>query len=368
MSEKLTSAFKLYKQAMKDNLSFSYRGPFVEDLTHRIIDITENTIADNQGLPKINRKVSFLLVECFQNIIKHGESVSEIQSQLEDEGLFHFKNSGHGFMINSINLVKSDEVEELVESVDLINSLDKDSLKAMYKKQLQENELSEKGGAGLGLIEIARKSGQKLDYEIEKLDDKISFFHQQISFIPSDPEHFNENAIPKTREHYHLLRDSDILLQYKGDFSQKSILPLLNIVENNIGKTEEERLAAKKVGHILIETLQNISKHGLENHGATDGIFIIGRKEGEIFILAANVIAHGQRPDLESRLEYLVSLSQDNLETIHKERIMRSVDLLDKSKSGLGLIEIAKTSSQKLEYQFDVLDEGTTFFSLHVSV
>jgi len=61
-------------------------------------------------------------------------------------------------------------------------------------------------------------------------------------------------------------------------------------------------------------------------------------------------------------------LSHDNLETIHKERIMRSVDLLDKSKSGLGLIEIAKTSSQKLEYQFDVLDEGTTFFSLHVSV
>jgi len=180
MSEKLTSAFKLYKQAMKDNLSFSYRGPFVEDLTHRIIDITENTIADNQGLPKINRKVSFLLVECFQNIIKHGESVSEIKSQLEDEGLFHFKNSGHGFMINSINLVKSDEVEELVESVDLINSLDKDSLKVMYKKQLQENELSEKGGAGLGLIEIARKSGQKLDYEIEKLDDKISFFNQQI--------------------------------------------------------------------------------------------------------------------------------------------------------------------------------------------
>lgn len=368
MSEKLTSAFELYKQAVGDNLSFSYRGPFVEDLTHRIIDITENTIADNQGLPKVNRKVSFLLVECFQNIIKHGESVSEINTKLEDEGLFHFKNSGHGFIINSINLVKSDEVDDLVASVELINSLDKDSLKAMYTKQLQENELSDKGGAGLGLIEMARKSGQKLDYEIEPLDDKISFFHQQISFMSANSEHEKENSIPKTREHYHLLRDSDILLQYKGDFSQKSILPLLNIVENNIGRTEEERSAAKRVGHILIETLQNISKHGLENRGATDGIFIIGRKEGNIFILAANVIAHSQRVDLENRLEYLVSLSHDDLKTIHKERIMHSVDLLDKSKSGLGLIEIAKTSSKKLKYQFDVLDEATTFFSLHVSV
>ena len=118
----------------------------------------------------------------------------------------------------------------------------------------------------------------------------------------------------------------------------------------------------------MIETLQNISKHGLENHGATDGIFIIGRKDGKTFILAANVIAHSQRPDLERRLDYLVSLSHDNLKTIHKERITSSVDLLDKSKSGLGLIEIAKNSSQKLEYQFDVLDEVTTFFSLHVSI
>lgn len=367
MSEKLTSAFKLYKQAVQDNLSFSYRGPFVEDLTHRIIDITENTIADNQGMPKINRKVSFLLVECFQNIIKHGESVSEIKAQLTDEGLFHFKNSGNGFIINSINLVRADEVDELVGTVEHINSLDKESLKEMYKKQLQESELSEKGGAGLGLIEIARKSGQKLEYEIEKIDENISFFHQQISFI-SEELGARHNAIPQTKEHYYLLRDSDILLQYKGDFSQKSILPLLNIVESNIGKTEEERSAAKKVGHILIETLQNISKHGLENQGATDGIFIIGRKDGQIFILAANVIGHDQQPDLESRLEYLVSLSHDDLRSIHKERIMHSVDLLDKSKSGLGLIEIAKTSSEKLEYQFDELNDKTTFFSLHVSV
>lgn len=368
MSEKLTSAFKLYNQALHDNLSFSYRGPFVEDLTHRIIDITENTIADNQGLPKINRKVSFLLVECFQNIIKHGESVSEVKAKLSDEGLFHFKNSGNGFIINSINLVKSNEVDELVAQVELINSLDRDSLKEMYKKQLQESEISAKGGAGLGLIEIARKSGQKLEYEIEKLDDTISFFHQQISFLNAETAAERVNAIPATREHYNLLRDGHILLQYKGDFSQKSILPLLNIVESNIGKTEEERSAAKKVGHILIETLQNISKHGLATSGATDGIFIIGRKEGKIFILAANVISHAQRTDLESRLEYLVSLSDDDLKSIHKERIMHSVDLLDKSKSGLGLIEIAKTSSHKLEYQFDVLDDVTTFFSLHVSV
>jgi len=36
--------------------------------------------------------------------------------------------------------------------------------------------LSEKGGAGLGFIDIARKTGQKLVYSFLKIDEEKSFF------------------------------------------------------------------------------------------------------------------------------------------------------------------------------------------------
>jgi hypothetical protein len=341
----------------------------MEGLTARIIDITENTIADQQGLPKINRKVSFLLVECFQNIIKHGETVLNTPSSLEDEGLFHFKNAENAYVINSINLVRNEDISDLKATVELVNSLDKESLREMYQKQLQESEMSAKGGAGLGLIEIARKSGNKLIYEFEKIDDSLSYFHQQVVFVNEElGESAYKSGLEETKVHYDLLNSEKVLLQYKGDFSQKSILPLLNIVESNIGRTPEERAAAKKVGHVLIETLQNISKHGLEQRGARDGIFIIGRDKDKTFIQAGNVISYQQVDELKQRLDYLVSLSKADLVDIHKSRIKSSVDLMDKSKSGLGLIEIAKSSADKLKYGFDPIGDQTVFFSLYVTV
>ena len=43
--------------------------------------------------------------------------------------------------------------------------------------------MSKKGGAGLGFIDIARKSGNKLEYHFEKINDDYYFFiiNSQIS-------------------------------------------------------------------------------------------------------------------------------------------------------------------------------------------
>ncbi len=47
-----------------------------------------------------------------------------------------------------------------------INNLDKDGLKDLYKEIIKNTTISEKGGAGLGFVDMARKSGQPLEYSI----------------------------------------------------------------------------------------------------------------------------------------------------------------------------------------------------------
>ena len=49
-------------------------------------------------------------------------------------------------------------------------------LKIKYLAKLNSTKLSDKGGAGLGLMDIARKSGKKLEYDFENISEKISFF------------------------------------------------------------------------------------------------------------------------------------------------------------------------------------------------
>ena len=63
-----------------------------------------------------------------------------------------------------------------LKKIDYINSLDKDELKKFYKETLNNGTMSEKGGGGLGLIDIARRSGQKLQYKIREIDKDYSFF------------------------------------------------------------------------------------------------------------------------------------------------------------------------------------------------
>ena len=360
------STFQIYVDSQQDEIAFSYRGPFHESLTERIVDISENTLVDQMGLRKINRKVSFLLVECFQNIIKHGEKMDLNEQLVRDEGMFSFRNSGDTYMINSVNLVKADEVDELKSQVDTINLKSKEELREMYKKQLQENDISDKGGAGLGLIEIARKSGNKLVYEIEPNENpELYNFHQQVFFSKS--QETPKNRIEETRDLYQNLIANDLLMFYKGDFSQKSILPLLDIVESNIGTTPEEISMAKKVGHVLIEILQNISRHAVSLKGKRDGVFIIGKRNDQFFVQSGNLIAEAKTAELQQRLEFINAQSEESLNKLHKEKIKNSIYLEDKSKSGLGLIQIAKAGISSISYNFQPLN-GYSFFTFEITV
>ena len=115
------------------------------------------------------------MVECLQNISKHADN--NINSYSKDgRGIFMVHKGDEDYKITTGNLIVNNKVDDLKESLDLINSMDKDGLKALYKKQIKEGSLSEKKGAGLGFIDIARKTGNKLIYTFKKIDNESSFF------------------------------------------------------------------------------------------------------------------------------------------------------------------------------------------------
>ena len=61
-----------------------------------------------------------------------------------------------------------------------MNYLSAAELKELYKRILNNDEFSSKGGGGLGFIEMARMSGQKLGYDFVKYDESYSFFILEI--------------------------------------------------------------------------------------------------------------------------------------------------------------------------------------------
>ena len=84
------------------------------------------------------------------------------------------------YKVTTGNFVLSDKTKLLKEKIDKINALSKDELKDMYKFILNHQKISAKGGGGLGLVDIARKTGNKLNYTFEKYNDIYYFFNLDV--------------------------------------------------------------------------------------------------------------------------------------------------------------------------------------------
>ena len=170
----LDFAYQLYKTMKTNEISLVYEGEVTQDITKTFTSLTEKNLSKSEESNAVQKKVFNVMVECLQNISKHADSLGE--GDEERRGIVMVSKGDDCYNIITGNIIKNDRVPGLKESLELINSLDKAGLSTLFKQQIKESTISEKGGAGLGLIDIAKKTGNKLTYQFKELNDNISFF------------------------------------------------------------------------------------------------------------------------------------------------------------------------------------------------
>jgi len=98
----------------------------------------------------------------------------------ERYGLLIVKKVEGGYKIVTGNFVHAENIEKLEEKIKRINRSSHEEIKELYKFILNHQRISAKGGGGLGLVDIARKTGNKLEYSFKEYNDKYSFFYLDI--------------------------------------------------------------------------------------------------------------------------------------------------------------------------------------------
>ena len=162
-----------FNKMYSHQLILSYQGTFTQEITKGVLSMTEKNLDSKGEISTVRRKVFNVMVECLQNIVKHSFKGDKIH----DRAIFMIGEKEDNYEISTGNFLMNNEVEALKNKLDQVNNLDKDGLKALYKELIKCKEgLSEKGGAGLGLVDIARKSGNKIDYSFSQFDNSHTFF------------------------------------------------------------------------------------------------------------------------------------------------------------------------------------------------
>lgn len=170
------ATFSYYQLMEEEDMILSYKGLCTDRILSSLLEILEIKIRLlDVGIDR-ERKTLRVMVECFQNLFHHlNVAVDKVDTE-KNKAMIVVKRHGEGFIIRTGNLISNDKVEDLRDRLNLVNTLTPDELRVMYRKQLRESELTEKGTAGLGLIDIARKSKNKLDYSFIAIDESYSFF------------------------------------------------------------------------------------------------------------------------------------------------------------------------------------------------
>lgn len=169
----LKSVLSLFDE-MKDNgISLVYLGEFNHEIIKMFTNMAEETMDMNSEEKAIKKKVYHTMVETLQNMNKHSDEISD--SANIGKGLFFIGKKDETYYIITSNRITDTKMNMMRKAIDQVNSMNKEELKELYKKQLKEGTISDKGGAGLGLIDIARKTGEKIEYQFLPLDNDWFF-------------------------------------------------------------------------------------------------------------------------------------------------------------------------------------------------
>jgi hypothetical protein len=174
--------YTFYDSMEKSNILLSFKGEITSDLLTSILQIMESKLDNFEEKSKTKKKVYNVLVECLQNLYHHVDEVSP-EKNVETttrSAIFMIGKDQEKYNILTGNFILTTNIPTLTKRLDKINSLSKDELKALYKEILNNDQFSNKGGGGLGLVDIARRTGQPLGYNFKDVEGDYSFFTMSI--------------------------------------------------------------------------------------------------------------------------------------------------------------------------------------------
>lgn len=180
INSEMVDVFEIYNKMERNNILLSFKGEITSDLLTSILQVMENKMENMQEEPKMKKKVYNVLVECLQNLYHHLDDSSNFTGDINRSAIFMIGKIDGKYSIFTGNYILNENINGLKARLDEVNSLSKEELKEYYKKVLNNGEMSLKGGGGLGMIDIARKTGEKLEYDFLEIDNKVSFFTLNI--------------------------------------------------------------------------------------------------------------------------------------------------------------------------------------------
>ncbi|AJE14230.1 MULTISPECIES: biofilm regulation protein kinase SiaB [Stutzerimonas] len=167
--------FAMREHYNRQQILLCFNGPISRSLIEEIGNALRNYMQAEHAHPSSAMDVFAVYVEMTQNI-RHYTRGKNWSDQQAGATVVVSRDEQGRYVVSAGNLIEQADGEMLLAAVASLAQLDKPALKAMYKEQLRKpRDEHVVSGAGLGLIDIARKSSEPLRAAMQPATDGLHF-------------------------------------------------------------------------------------------------------------------------------------------------------------------------------------------------
>ncbi|MEM6299529.1 MAG: SiaB family protein kinase [Bacteroidota bacterium] len=177
--------YDLHRTMLKQQLLLVYEGEFSQEITKSVLAMAERNMDSFGEESKIKKKVFNVMVEALQNIDKHSSEFNQ-EKYGKKNAIFLLSKRDDAYVITTGNPVEVAHVENITSRIDKLNAMDEAQIKQERRERMKklknaEEDLSDVGGAGLGFIDMRKRTGNPLIYDMEVINDELKFFSLKVT-------------------------------------------------------------------------------------------------------------------------------------------------------------------------------------------
>lgn len=163
----------LSKQAAGSFEVLSVRGEIDQEAFGNIIEQLE----EHEAELKLKQFSSFKIIvtEVVQNMIKYAFKSHANHPEYEMQLNICYDAHKQKYFVRGGNVLQREQLETVKKRMDEVNGLDKEGLKALYRERRKSGEKSHNRGAGIGFLEMAKRSSEPLEYKSGNLDSQLAY-------------------------------------------------------------------------------------------------------------------------------------------------------------------------------------------------
>lgn len=168
---------KIREIMLNKGIIFSFGGLISQDVIVSIVNNIKSELKIHGAVDSVINSIFLVVIEQMQNVMSYSKDKKIKDSKYTSQGItvIGFDELKQKYFVASSNKIKDEDKIRISDKIEKINSLDDKQLRKYSRELLRSGDESHDRGAGVGLVEMAKNSSEKLLYKFSVLNETNYF-------------------------------------------------------------------------------------------------------------------------------------------------------------------------------------------------